>query len=225
MKLISFLLGREESLKSFGMSPEPMYSILSLLLFLVFNAASIVMLELKITCSTELISDKVRAFLEIKSSLSLYSWLIISLSWLFSCLLFINVVPARLSMRRRKYFYILGGCSVVYALSGGINTLLLLILPGRIISCEGIYWKDLLLKFLGETLNHFSTFPNSLVPLISAISIFWFTFLFYRIHRVSFGLSKRDSLLYSVGFTLIFFLSSSVLIGLASALILSLPSL
>lgn len=223
MKPLGFLIGREDSLKSFGMSLEPLYSILSLILFLAFNATSIMMLGLKVTCSSELVNSSVRGFLEIKSYLSLYSWLIIFLSWLLSSIIFLRLAPSKLSMRKRKYFYVLSSCSSVYAISGGINTFLLAVLPGRIVSCEGGNWRDLLLMFFSETLDHFSAFPNILVPAIAIASVTWFTYLLFRIHRISFGLSISDSLFFSLGFTFVFLFLSIILIGLASLIILSLP--
>jgi hypothetical protein len=219
LSIPGFLLGRREDLRSFGMNLDPIYSIISLLLFFTFNATSLLLLQLKISCSSVFLDDRVRAFLEVKGSLFLYSWALIALSWFFTVALFSRYVPKELNMRRRKYFYLISNCSIIYAIVGGINTIILAILPGRIISCEGTGWKDLISKFSAEMIDYLFSFPNFIFPILSLISIIWFSWILYRIHRISFGMNSYKSLLYSAGFTLIFILLSALLIS-ASAIIL-----
>ncbi len=213
MSILGFLLGREEDLRGLGMNLDPIYSMISLFLFFTFNATSLLLLQLKISCSSAFLDERVRAFLEVKSSLFLYSWALIALSWLLTVALFSRYVPKELNMRRRKYFYLISNCSIIYAIMGGLNTIILAILPGRIISCEGTGWRDLLSRFSVEMMDYLFSFPNSMFPILSLISIIWFSWILFRIHRISFGMSRYKSLLYSAGFTLIFILISALLIS------------
>jgi len=219
LSILGFLLGREEDLRSFGMNLDPIYSLISLLLFFTFNATSLLLLQLKISCSSVVLDDRVRAFLEVKGSLFIYSWALISLSWFLTVALFSRYVPKELNMRRRKYFYLISNCSIIYAIVGGLNTIILAILPGRIISCEGTEWRDLLSRFSVEMMDYLFSFPNSVFPILSLISIIWFSWILFRVHRISFGMNLYKSFLYSIGFTIIFISLSALLIS-ASAITL-----
>ncbi len=222
MRTLGFLLGTEEDLRNLGMNLDPLISIISLFLFLTFNATSLGLLNLKLSCSTGALDDRVRAFLEIKNLLAIYSWFIISLSWILTVALFTRIVPVKLKMRARKYFYMISSCSLIYAIIGGINTIILLLSQGRIIPCEGSGWRELLLTFFREILYHFLSFPNVLIPILSLLSVLWFTIILFRVHHVTLGMSKLESLYCSLGFTSAFILMSTVLI-LSTSLIISLP--
>ncbi|MEM0191655.1 MAG: hypothetical protein QXJ48_00720, partial [Candidatus Korarchaeum sp.] len=150
MRILGLLLAREEDLRRFGMDLDPLSSLISLFLFLTFNATSLILLDLKISCSSEVVDERIRAFLEVKNLLAIYSWLIIASSWILTVALFTRVVPVKLNMRPRKYFYVTSNCSIIYAIIGGLNTFILIVSQGRIISCEGSGWKDLLLKLFQE---------------------------------------------------------------------------
>lgn len=206
------------------MNLDPLRPILSLILFLTFSATSILLLSIKISCSSSTIDERIQAFLGIKSFLAVYSWLIISSSWLLTAALFTRVVPRRLRMRSRKYFYIISNCSVIYGIIGGINSALLSLSEGRIIACEGSGWRDLLLAFSRETLSYFASFPNILVPTLSLLSLIWFSVILFKVHRVTLGLSTLESLRYSLAFTLTFVLLSAALMISASLITLSLLS-
>ena len=219
MSILGFLSGREEELKSFGMNLDPIYSMISLLLFFIFNATSLLLLQLKISCSSAILDDRVRAFLDAKGFLFLNSWVFIALSWFLTVALFSRYVPRELNMRRRKYFYLISNCSIIYAIVGGLNTIILMILPGRIISCEGAGWKELLSRFSGEMIDYLFSFPNSIPTILSLLSIIWFSWILFRIHRISFGMNRYKSFLYSVGFTLVF-ISISTLFIVSSTIIL-----
>ncbi|MCS7102644.1 MAG: hypothetical protein NZ992_02030 [Candidatus Korarchaeum sp.] len=225
MRILGLLLVREEDLRSFGMDLDPLSSLISLFLFLTFNATSIVLLDLKISCSSGVLDERIQAFLEIKNLLAVYSWLIITLSWVLTVAIFTRIVPIKLKMRARKYFYITSSCSIVYVITGGLNTLILIFSQGRIISCEISGWKDLLPKFLQETLSYLLSFPSVLVPALSLLSIIWFTLVLFKVHQISLGMSKLESFYYSLGFTSAFILISTTLILFASLVTLSLLSL
>lgn len=222
MRTLGLLLGVEEDLRSLGMDLDPLSSIISLFLFLTFNATSLALLDLKVSCFSGALDERVQAFLEMKNLLAVYSWFIIALSWILTVALFTRVVPVKLNMRARKYFYLTSSCSAIYAIIGGINTIILFFSEGRIIACEGSGWKELLLRFLGEIPYFFLPFPNVLVPILSLLSILWFTVILFKVHRITLGMSRLESLRYSLGFTLTFILTSSMLIFLASFVILSL---
>ncbi|MEM0036586.1 MAG: hypothetical protein QXU23_00345 [Candidatus Korarchaeum sp.] len=212
MRILGLLLAREEDLRRFGMDLDPLSSLISLFLFLTFNATSLILLDLKISCSSEVVDERIRAFLEVKNLLAIYSWLIIASSWILTVALFTRVVPVKLNMRPRKYFYVTSNCSIIYAIIGGLNTLILIVSQGRIISCEGSGWKDLLLKLFQEIIGYFLSSPTILVPILSLFSTIWFTLILFRVHHISLGMSKLESLYYSLGFTFTFILMSAMLI-------------
>ncbi|MEM2218870.1 MAG: hypothetical protein QXO55_01945 [Candidatus Korarchaeum sp.] len=212
MRILGLLLAREEDLRRFGMDLDPLSSLISLFLFLTFNATSLILLDLKISCSSEVVDERIRAFLEVKNLLAIYSWLIIASSWILTVALFTRVVPVKLNMRPRKYFYVTSNCSIIYAIIGGLNTFILIVSQGRIISCEGSGWKDLLLKLFQEIIGYFLSSPTILVPILSLLSTIWFTLILFRVHHISLGMSKLESLYYSLGFTFTFILMSAMLI-------------
>ncbi|MEM0016854.1 MAG: hypothetical protein QXH90_00185 [Candidatus Korarchaeum sp.] len=212
MRILGLLLAREEDLRRFGMDLDPLSSLISLFLFLTFNATSLILLDLKISCSSEVVDERIRAFLEVKNLLAIYSWLIIASSWILTVALFTRVVPVKLNMRPRKYFYVTSNCSIIYAIIGGLNTFILIVSQGRIISCEGSGWKDLLLKLFQEIIGYFLSSPTILVPILSLFSTIWFTLILFRVHHISLGMSKLESLYYSLGFTFTFILMSAMLI-------------
>lgn len=212
MRILGLLLAREEDLRRFGMDLDPLSSLISLFLFLTFNATSLILLDLKISCSSEVVDERIRAFLEVKNLLAIYSWLIIASSWILTVALFTRVVPVKLNMRPRKYFYVTSNCSIIYAIIGGLNTFILIVSQGRIISCEGSGWKDLLLKLFQEIIGYFLSSPTILVPILSLFSTIWFTLILFKVHHISLGMSKLESLYYSLGFTFTFILMSAMLI-------------
>ncbi|MEM2811137.1 MAG: hypothetical protein QW187_04835 [Candidatus Korarchaeum sp.] len=212
MRILGLLLAREEDLRRFGMDLDPLSSLISLFLFLTFNATSLILLDLKISCSSEVVDERIRAFLEVKNLLAIYSWLIIASSWILTVALFTRVVPVKLNMRPRKYFYVTSNCSIIYAIIGGLNTFILIVSQGRIISCEGSGWKDLLLKLFQEIIGYFLSSPTILVPILSLLSTIWFTLILFKVHHISLGMSKLESLYYSLGFTFTFILMSAMLI-------------
>ncbi|MEM4581730.1 MAG: hypothetical protein QW092_05140 [Candidatus Korarchaeum sp.] len=212
MRILGLLLAREEDLRRFGMDLDPLSSLISLFLFLTFNATSLILLDLKISCSSEVVDERIRAFLEVKNLLAIYSWLIIASSWILTVALFTRVVPVKLNMRPRKYFYVTSNCSIIYAIIGGLNTFILIVSQGRIISCEGSGWKDLLLKLFQEIIGYFLSSPTILVPIITMISTIWLTLILFKVHHISLGMSKLESLYYSLGFTFTFILMSAMLI-------------
>lgn len=224
MRVLGFLMAREEELRSFGMNLDPLTSILSLFLFMTFNATSLALLNLKVSCSIGVVDEGIQAFLHVKNLLAVYSWLIIAFSWTLTVALFTRVVPARLKMRSRKYFYMASSCSMVYAIVGGLNTIILSLSQGRIISCEGFGWREILLRFSLEVLDYLLSFPIVLVPILSLLSNAWFTLLLFKVHRISLGMGRIGSIRYSLGFTLTFTLISGALIISASLITLSLPS-
>ncbi len=204
MNLIGFLLGREEDLREIGLNVRPLYSVLAVALFFAFHASSLSMLGARLACSSTAISERVLLFIKAKQILLLYAWVITAVSWGFTSTLIGIRVARRSNMRLRKYHYLMGMCSVPLAISGAVNTIILALSPGRILSCEGNSWKSLLLGTFSEIVSYLSSFPPILSALVTLLSLSWFTYLAFRVYRVSVGLPRVDSFKYSLGFASVF---------------------
>jgi len=219
MRLVGFLLGREEDLKHVGLNARLLTSSLALGIFLLFHASSLSLLGTRLFCSSSTVSERVILFIEVKQSLLLYMWLITAVSWAISSTAVGILVIRKVSMRLRKFHYRMGMCSLTLALPSALTAMVLGLSPGRVIDCEGSSWKELLIRVFSEIMSYLASFPPVISVLVTLGSLVWFTYLAFRIYRVTLGLPRREALRYSLGFTGIF-VGLIFLISLLSALLI-----
>ncbi len=204
MKLRDLLIGRREELRDLGLNAHITYSLVAVSLFLAFHALSLSILEIRLTCSSTVISERILLFIEAKQLLLLYMWLITALSWLISSTIIGIKVSRKSNMKLRKHSYLAGICSIPFAIAGIMNTFILAISPGRILSCEGGSWRSLLFRTLSEIVSYLLSFPPIISTFVTIFSLFWFTYLIYRIYRITLGLPRGNSLNYSISLTSLF---------------------
>ncbi len=204
MKIRDLLLGRREELRDLGLNIHVAYSIVAVFLFLAFHALSLSVLEIRLACSSTIISERVLLFIKAKQLLLLYMWLITAFSWLISSTIIGIKVSRKSNMKLRKHGYLAGICSIPFAIAGIVNTFILMISPGRILNCEGESWKSLLIRAFSEIISYLFSFPPIISTFVTIFSLFWFTYLIYRVYRITLGLSREDSLNYSISFTSLF---------------------
>lgn len=201
MNILRILLGEREALRELGLNASALPAALTLLFFLITHALALSLLDIKITCSSSVPTSRMAEFVQAKQAILLYIWLITAISWILSTVLFGRSVARRSSMRVRKHQYLMAFSSLPLAIAGIINYIILLISPGRGITCEGDSWKDLLLTALSEIISYLTSFPPFLALIIALASLTWFTYLSYRIHVITIGLDKKMSLKYALALT------------------------
>ncbi len=219
MKLLDLLLGRREVLRDLGLNIHVAHSLIAVSLFLAFHALSLSVLEIRLACSSTVVTERVILFIKAKQTLLLFMWLITAFSWLISSTIVGIKVTKRSNMKLRKHTYLAGICSLPFAIAGAINTFVLTVSPGRILNCEGRSWKSLIFRTFSEMVSYLISFPQVISTLITVISLLWFTYLIYRVYRITLGLSRGDSLNYSLGFTFLF-VGLIIIASLISALLI-----
>ncbi len=225
MNLFGFLIGRREALRDLGLNASLLPAAISLLLFLVVDALALSALGVRIACSSSAMTDRVVMFIHVKQLLLLYMWIITAVSWGISSIISGISVAKRAKMRLRKYHYLMALCSLPLTVVGALNTLVLTISPGRVISCEGSTWRGLLMTAFSEIFSYLLSFPPIISLILALGSLGWFTYLSYRVHAVTIGLSREDALKYSLMFTLTFVGSIILISFLISVLIVLLQLL
>ncbi len=224
MNMFGFLLGRREALRDLGLNASFLPAALSLLLFLSTDATALSVLGMKIACSSNAMTERVAMFIHVKQMLLLYMWAITAISWGISSGISGISVARRVRMRLRKYHYLMSLCSLPMAIAGALNTVVLLASPGRVISCEGATWRVLLLTALSEIFSYLLSFPPVMALILAILSLGWFTYLSYRVHAITMGLSREEAVKYSLKFTAVF-VGSIVLIIIVVSLIIVLLQL
>ncbi len=204
MKLQNLLLGRRKELRDLGLNVHVVYSILAVSLFLAFHALSLSVLEIRLACSSTVISERILLFIKAKQLLLLYMWLITAFSWFISSTIIGIKVARKSNMKLRKHSYLAGICSIPFAIAGIVNTFILTVSPGRILNCGGESWKSLLFRTFSEIISYLLSFPPVISTFVTIFSLFWFTYLVYRVYRITLGLPRKDSLNYSISFTSLF---------------------
>jgi len=225
VNLFGFLIGRREALRDLGLNASLLPAAISLLLFLVVDALALSALGVRIACSSSAMTDRVVMFIHVKQLLLLYMWIITAVSWGISSIISGISVAKRAKMRLRKYHYLMALCSLPLTVVGALNTLVLTISPGRVISCEGSTWRGLLMTAFSEIFSYLLSFPPIISLILALGSLGWFTYLSYRVHAVTIGLSREDALKYSLMFTLTFVGSIILISFLISVLIVLLQLL
>jgi len=201
LKILRFLSGEREALRELGLNASALPATLTLLSFLIANALALSMLDIKIACSSSTPTNRMVEFVQAKQEILLYIWLIVAISWALSTVLIGRSVARRANMRLRKHQYLIAISSLPLAIAGIVNYIILLVSPGRGITCEGNSWKGLLLIAISEILSYLTSFPPILALIIALASLAWFTYLFYKIHAVTIGLDGKISLKYALAFT------------------------
>jgi len=199
-----FLLGRREALRDLGLNASMLPAAISLLLFLVVDALALSVLGVRIACSSSIMTERVAMFIHVKQLLLLYMWVITAVSWGISSAFSGISVARKAKMRLRKYHYLTALCSLPLTIVGIMNTLVLMISPGRVIPCEGSTWRVLLMTVFSEIFTYLLSFPPIISFISALVSLGWFTYLSYRVHTVTIGLRRDDALKYSLRFTLTF---------------------
>ena len=225
MNLVGFLLGRREALRDLGLNASLLPAATSFLLFLIVDALALSALGVRIACSSSTMTERVAMFIHVKQLLLLYMWVITAVSWGISSVVSGISVARRARMRLRKYHYLMALCSLPLTIVGILNTLMLMISPGRVIPCEGSTWRDLLVTVFSEIFSYLLSFPPVISLILALASLSWFTYLSYRMHAVTIGLSREDALKYSLRFTLTFIGSIITISILVSVLIVLLQLL
>ncbi len=225
MNLVGFLLGRREALRDLGLNASLLPAATSFLLFLVVDALALSALGVRIACSSSTMTERVAMFIHVKHLLLLYMWVITAVSWGISSVVSGISVARRAKMRLRKYHYLMALCSLPLTIVGILNTLVLMISPGRVIPCEGSTWRGLLVTVFSEIFSYLLSFPPVISLILALASLSWFTYLSYRVHAVTIGLSREDALKYSLRFTLTFVGSIIMISVLISVLIVLLQLL
>lgn len=202
--IINFLLGRKESLKEIQLNERLSYSLLTIFLFLVTHAMALSVLGLKIACSSSELTEYVMLFIKAKQSLVLYFWVITAVSWTISLVIVGRRVTSKFNILMRKYVSFKGICSFPFVIAGFVNTIVLGLSPGRVLNCEGGSWRELLFRVISEFGSYILTMPAAISTFITFLSLIWFAYLSYRIYREVIGAERKDSLIYSIGFTLLF---------------------
>ncbi len=224
MNLLGFLLGKREELRDLGLNASLLPATISLLLFLVVNALALSTLGVRIACSSSVMTERVAMFIHVKQLLLLYMWIITAVSWGISSVVTGISVARRARMRLRKYHYLMALCSLPLTIVGVLNTLVLMISPGRVISCEGSTWRSLLLTVFSEIFSYLVSFPPIISLVLALASLGWFTYLSYRVHAVTIGLERENALKYSLKFTSAF-VGSIILISVLISIIIVLLQL
>ncbi|MDK2372737.1 MAG: hypothetical protein QI197_05105 [Candidatus Korarchaeota archaeon] len=224
MNLLGFLLGKRDELRDLGLNASLLPATVSLLLFLIVDALALSTLGVRIACSSSVMTERVAMFIHVKQLLLLYMWVITAVSWGISSVVSGISVARRARMRLRKYHYLMALCSLPLTIVGVLNTLVLMISPGRVISCEGSTWRGLLLTVFSEIFSYLVSFPPIISLILALASLGWFTYLSYRVHAVTIGLDREDALKYSLKFTSTF-VGSIILISVLISIIIVLPQL
>ncbi len=224
MNLLGFLLGKRDELRDLGLNASLLPATVSLLLFLIVDALTLSTLGVRITCSSSVMTERVAMFIHVKQLLLLYMWVITAVSWGISSVVSGISVARRARMRLRKYHYLMALCSLPLTIVGVLNTLVLMISPGRVISCEGSTWRGLLLTVFSEIFSYLVSFPPIISLVLALASLGWFTYLSYRVHAVTIGLDREDALKYSLKFTSTF-VGSIILISVLISIIIVLLQL
>ncbi len=202
--VISFLLGRKESLKEMRLNERLSYALLTIFLFLITHAMALSVLGLKIACSSSEFTKYIMLFIKAKQALVLYFWLITAISWTVSLVVIGRRVTSRFNILMRKYISFKGICSFPFVIAGFVNTIVLSLSPGRVLNCEGSSWRELLFRVVSEFVSYLLTMPAAISTFVTFLSLVWFTYLSYRVYRGVIGAGRKDSLVYSLGFTLLF---------------------